>query len=314
MAYKVFAAIDVGSYELTMKIFQVAKGKIKEVDSIRRRISLGTDSYNTGRIGNEKLNELCEALCDFKKIMDGYNVDDYKAYGTSAIRETDNTDVILDQILIRTGIEISVISNSEQRFLDYKALAARPEGFKKYIEGDGDTAILDIGGGSIQISLFENDTLVTTQNMRLGVMRLRESLESLSVRSGTYEKLIEESVNTQFSLFRKFYLKDRDVKNLVIIDDYLSPVLNRKEVCAEPGVISTAKFAEFMTELSKMHVFDISRKYSLSEEHASLLFYSAVLTGRIKKLSAIFPVQVCTAVKCTFVPIAKVSNFRDRSL
>ncbi|HAF26453.1 MAG TPA: exopolyphosphatase [Lachnospiraceae bacterium] len=281
MAAKLFAAIDVGSYELTMKIYEIKKGSIEEIDCVRRRISLGSDSYNTGRIGNEKLNALCETLSDFARIMQGYKVDAYKAYGTSAIREIENTDVVLDQVKIRTGIDISVISNSEQRFLDYKALASKPAEFSRYIEGEGDSALLDIGGGSVQISLFENDTLVATQNMHLGVMIMRERLEALSAKSGTYERLIEESVNTQFSLFRKFYLKDADVKNLVLIDDYLSPVLGRREFFKTPGVIDRDEFFSFMTELSKMHVFDISRKYSLSEEHASLLFYSAVLTDRI---------------------------------
>lgn len=56
----------------------------------------------------------------------------------------------------RTGLDIEVLSNSEQRFLDYKAIASKGEGFQKIIEKG--TAIVDIGGGSVQISLFDNDS------------------------------------------------------------------------------------------------------------------------------------------------------------
>ncbi|MBP3458782.1 MAG: exopolyphosphatase [Lachnospiraceae bacterium] len=283
MAVKTFAAIDVGSYELTMKIFEVSpKMGIKEVDCIRHRIALGLDSYTAGKITVEKMDELCEVLREFAEIMKSYKVDAYKAYGTSAIRETANTLILLDQIKNRTGLLVEVISNSEQRFLDYKAVAVKGKEFDKYIEGG--TAILDIGGGSIQISLFENDTLITTQNMRLGVMRMRERLESLSPKSGQYEKLIEEMVNNQFSLFKKMYLKEREIHNLILIDDYISPVFQKKEICREPGNIDYKMFMEFMDVISHKNRGDISRRLEISEEHASLLFHSAVLTKQIMEV------------------------------
>ncbi|MBD5464951.1 MAG: exopolyphosphatase, partial [Lachnospiraceae bacterium] len=115
MAMKTFAAIDVGSYELAMKIFEISKRNgIREIDLIRHSIELGTDTYNTGKISYERVDELCGVLKEFSAIMDSYGVDAYKAYGTSAIRETENTIIVLDQIRNRTGIQIEVLSNSEQ--------------------------------------------------------------------------------------------------------------------------------------------------------------------------------------------------------
>ena len=70
MAYKTFAAIDVGSYELAMKIYEIStKNGIKEIDHIRHRIELGTDSYFTGKLGNDRGDELCRMLGEFKDIM-----------------------------------------------------------------------------------------------------------------------------------------------------------------------------------------------------------------------------------------------------
>ena len=113
---RTFAAIDVGSYELAMKIFEISsKNGIREIDHIRHRIDLGSDTYTKGKISNERVDELCRVLRDYGGIMRSYRVDDYRAYGTSAIREMDNTMIILDQIAQRTGINIECISNSEQR-------------------------------------------------------------------------------------------------------------------------------------------------------------------------------------------------------
>ena len=120
MSYKTFAAIDVGSYELGMKIYEIStKNGIKEIDHIRHRIELGTDSYFMGKIDSARVDELCRMLNEFTAIMKSYKVDGYKAYGTSAIRESQNRLILLDQIEMRTGIKIEVLSNSEQRFLDY---------------------------------------------------------------------------------------------------------------------------------------------------------------------------------------------------
>ena len=172
---KLFAAIDVGSYETGMKIFELSrKSGVKELDYVRRRVDLGTDSYNTGKISYERMDELCSVLNGFREIMASYKVESYRAYGTSAIRETENTKVVLDQIKLRTGLTVSSLSNSEQRFLDYKSVALRSLTFDDII-GSG-TAFIDIGGGSTQVSLFDSSKLITTVNLRIGILRLRSSL------------------------------------------------------------------------------------------------------------------------------------------
>lgn len=145
---KTFAAIDVGSYEQSLKIYTISKGNgIREVDCVRNRLDLGSTTFSTGKLSHEKMDELCQVLREFVSIMGGYRIDDYRACGTSAIREIRNTGIVLDQIMQRTGVKIDVLSNSEQRFLDYKSIAAKGEGFEKIIEKG--TVVLDIGGGSI---------------------------------------------------------------------------------------------------------------------------------------------------------------------
>ena len=162
MALKTFAAIDVGSFELAMKIFEISpRAGLREIDDIRHRIDLGTDTYTTGKISNERINELCEVLKEFKEIMRTYKVNAYRAYATSALRETENRLIILDMIKNRTGLDIEVLSNSEQRFLDYKAIASKGEGFQKIIEKG--TAIVDIGGGTADIAVISlGGTVVST--------------------------------------------------------------------------------------------------------------------------------------------------------
>ena len=157
-------------------------------------------------------------------------------------------------------------------FLDYKAVAARGEAFRRIIQEK--TAILDIGGGSIQLSLFENEKLVSTQNLRLGVLRIYEFLNRYAQKSSQYENIIDEMAMAQLEIYKKLYLKDREIKNLIVIDDYISPIaLRRARGDVSKTVISTEEFATILEQLKNKSFF--------TEESTPLIFISAVLINRI---------------------------------
>ena len=286
MSVKTFAAIDVGSFELTMKIFDLSgKNTMREIDCIRQRIDLGSDTYAHGKISNEKIDDLCHTLKEFAQIMESYKVTAYKAYGTSAIRETQNTLILQDQIEQRTGIRVETLSNSEQRFLDYKSIASKGETFRRIIEEK--TAILDIGGGgSIQISLFDKDTLVSTQNLRLGVLRLQELLNHLNAGSTQMERLVDELATAQLDDYKKLYLKDREIKNIIIVDDYLSPWAVRKahERGEVNAVVDRKAFSQLMEALRTKGTTELAKRMDIAEEKVPLVYISAILTRRIAEL------------------------------
>ena len=260
MAYRTFAAIGVGSYELAIKIFEISNGNgIKVTDHMRHRIELGTDSYFTGKISNERVDELCRILREFTDVMKSYKVDDYKAYGTSAIRETKNSAILLDQIKQRTGIKIEVISNSEQRFLDYKSVASKGQAFQDIIEKS--TAFIDIGGGSIQLSLFDKDSLITTQNIRPGVLRMREELTNVSYRSYQLEGLVEEMVRDRFESFMNMFVGTKKIQNVILVDDYISTVLQNGVIKAgRKGYIAVSDFVDVVDTLKKKKTREIAEE------------------------------------------------------
>ena len=294
---KTFAAIDVGSYALELKIFEIStRNGIKEIDNVCYQLDLGTDSYATGKLGYDKLEELCRILKDFGRIMKQYKVDAYRAYGTSAIREIKNKMIVLDQIEQRTGIHIDTISNSEQRFLDYKSIACKETSLEEIMEKD--TAVIDIGGGSIQLSLFENGTLVTTQNMKLGVLRLQESLNHLNARTSQYENLIDEMVSSQISVFKKLFLKDKSIKNLIVVDDYLSAIVDRKIAKMEGRVFDIPTAAQLM-ELMRTHSDrDLAKLLDVSEDSVHLAFISFVLVNRVCKATNVERIYVPDVTLC----------------
>ena len=121
--------------------------------------------------------------------------------------------------------------------------------------------------------------------MRLGVLRLREKLQVLQNQTGYYEEIVEEMINNQLLLFQKMYLKDREIKNIIIVDDYVSPILHDKEICKNrPGYIERNTFMGFVDYVRKKSDFEISELLSVPEENVSLLFHSAILIKRMMEI------------------------------
>lgn len=312
MATRTFAAIDVGSYELGMKIFEFSnKGGMKVIDNIRHSIELGTDTYQNGIIDMDHMDELCDVLSDFSDIMRSYKVDDYKAYGTSAIRETKNTVIVTEQIKLRTGIKVDVLSNSEQRFLHYKAAALKGSRFDELIsEG---CAIVDVGGGSIQISLFDNDALVTTQNIRLGVLRTMDMLAALQPKTRDIEGILKELIDNQLQVFKKLYLKGRTIKNLILIDDYVSAMLYHTD--SKDRSFTAQKFTELYEELKTKSLSDIAKTYGINEEAAPLLLPAIALISRVLKITKAETiwspgVSLCDGMAYEYAEKEKLVNYR----
>lgn len=273
MAVTLYAAIGVGSYEIEMKIYQyVPRREVKVIDQIRYRIELGRDTYSTGKISIEKIDELCKVLQDFSAIMKSYKVKGYRACATSAIREASNRLLILEYVENETGIRIEILGNSEQRFLDYKGIAFGDIDFSRIIQNG--TAIVDVGGGSVQVCLFDNDKMVTTQNIRIGNLRVREKLADFSRTTMHMDDMVEELIDNELESFKKMYLKDRNICNLIITGDYILELLQTNEVTAKD-------FMTFYDTLQKKHPEEIAREYGIPSESASMIPPSMIIYKRI---------------------------------
>ena len=276
MAVKMFAAVSIGSTVTEMKIYEFSPRRtMKEIEWISRRLNLGVDAYTMGRIGRDNIEELCTVLCDFRRIMDGYRVDAYKVCATSAFRESRNMLIMRDYIEKQTGLKIDVLSNSEQRFLDYKSIASVTAEFESIIQNPA--AIVDIGGNSMQISLFDKDKLITTQNIRVGNVSTRERLAPLQKNSEHFEKMVTELLNHELAGFAKLYQKDRQIKNLIVVGGNLKELLHKYEKENEKiTAVSRTDFQTAYDRLLNMRPEEIVENFDLSVEMMSVLAPSAI--------------------------------------
>lgn len=276
MQYKTYGVIDVGSYGVSLEIYEISrKNGIRQLDYVRYPLDLGTDSYVEGRISEDKVDALCRILDDFVGILKTYQVDEYLAAATSAIREANNAVLVINRIQQRTGVRIRLYSNSELRFIGYKAIASNQTDFEKIIQKG--TAIVEVGGGSLQVSLFDKDNLISTQNLPYGNLRLRERLAALRRNTTDYEKLIEEMIGSAVVSYKKIHVKDRKIPHVILTGDFFSDIIAHNPSAGLKEMMSKEEYMAWYEKVIRMSEFDLSDQMGIATAYASLLIPTAIL-------------------------------------
>ncbi len=309
MAYQMFAAINVGSNDITMKIFEItAKWGFREVDCISHILELGSDTYRLGYVSNEKISELCTCLLRFKDKMKEYDCKEYRAYATSAVREASNGLLIIELIELRTGIKVKILSNSEHRFMMLKGCASTMQEFDDMTSKN--TALLDMGAGSIQISIFEKQVLTATQNIKIGSIRVRDLLSDIGSRVTNGDELIEEYVQNELSTFNTMYLGDKKIKNIIAIGDEIQALQKIAPELKIKNLMTKDQIEYIYEKILNVSAQDLALHYGLLFERATLI-RPAVIVYRMlvdtTKADEIFlhDINLCDGIVADYVDTAR---------
>jgi exopolyphosphatase/guanosine-5'-triphosphate,3'-diphosphate pyrophosphatase len=115
--------VDIGASAVRLVVAELQPGRPAFiVEEASRGVSLGKDTFSTGRIGPGSMEAALQAIEGFKRLMDGYRVQRYRAVATSAVREAVNADTFLDRVNVRTGLQVEVIDGAEESRLVYLAV------------------------------------------------------------------------------------------------------------------------------------------------------------------------------------------------
>jgi len=169
------AAVDLGSNAarlLVASVFKDALGKKdwKALEYVRVPLRLGEDVFLTGKIGAVRRQQLLDTMQGFSKLMAAFSVDHSMACATSAMREAGNGAELLALIQQHAGLALEVISGVREAELIYKA--------HRYLAGPNDRLMLmDVGGGSTEISLIQGQELVACHSIALGAVRLLDQTD-----------------------------------------------------------------------------------------------------------------------------------------
>lgn len=179
----VFAAIDIGSNAVRLLIKKLEQDGQEPHFSkemlLRVPLRLGFDVFSTGMISGKKEKDLIRLMKAYKHLMKIYDVSEYRACATSAMRDASNGAEIIKDVEKASGIKIQIIDGQEEARIIYNNHAETVKGQK------GNFIYVDVGGGSTEITLLSDGEPVYSRSYNIGTVRILNR----SVEDGEWMRL-----------------------------------------------------------------------------------------------------------------------------
>ncbi|MCF8714641.1 rod shape-determining protein [Joostella atrarenae] len=172
-----FAAIDIGSNAVRLLINNVIEYEDKETQFkksslVRVPVRLGQDSFTVGEISKQNSERMIDTMKAFKLIMKVNGVEKYMACATSAMREANNGNELVEIISKKAGIDIEIIDGKKEA-----AIIASTD-LHSLIDKDKTYLYIDVGGGSTEFTIFSDGKIVASKSYKIGTVRLLNEMIS----------------------------------------------------------------------------------------------------------------------------------------
>jgi exopolyphosphatase/guanosine-5'-triphosphate,3'-diphosphate pyrophosphatase len=168
-----FGAIDIGTNAARLLIGEVVQESdhafVKKISYTRIPLRLGEEVFENGKISKKKAEQFSKTIQAFKLISEIFDVKELRAVATSAMREAANAHKIIEKIRDEAGVEIEVISGDEEAELIFGTF------FLLDFDKKEPFIVIDVGGGSTEISVFESGERVASKSFEIGTLRILKS-------------------------------------------------------------------------------------------------------------------------------------------
>ena len=183
------AAIDIGTNSVHMIVVRVRPDLSFEViDREKAMVRLGAGGLDGKELTSEAMGAALQALSKFKRLAESHTVDKILAAATSATREARNGGEFLARIEAETGIRPKVITGAEEARLIHLAAVYGVD------VGSARAVVIDIGGGSTEITLGTGTAVQAAKSFKIGVIRLTERFVKSDPLSGRDEQKLTKHI------------------------------------------------------------------------------------------------------------------------
>ena len=184
------ACVDMGSNAIRFLAAEFRdENEYTTLAAERRPVRLGHSVFLSGALDPRAMDEAVAALSDFNNQMHTLEIEHSRAVATSAVRESKNKKEFVKRIRDDAGLELEVISGSEEARLVHVAVATRiPLGSRKWL-------LVDLGGGSVEVSLVDEHGAYWSESHTMGSVRLLEELTEAGADPGRFRRLLAEYIS-----------------------------------------------------------------------------------------------------------------------
>jgi exopolyphosphatase / guanosine-5'-triphosphate,3'-diphosphate pyrophosphatase len=267
------AVVDMGASAIRLVVAEAdGSGEPRIIEEATRGVLLGKDTFSRGKLSAATMEATLKALEGFRRIMDTYGVVRYRAVATSAVREAENSDTFVDRIRLRTGIDVEIIDGSEENRLTYVAVRAALGGHEALISGD--TVMVEVGGGSGDISFLRRGEPIHSGIYALGSIRLRQSLASWHGGNEHKMRLLRRHIHNVVEDIRR-EMPLREARHFIALGHHVrlagARILGEAAASSGPLIFPKGPFLAFCDQIMADDIERLMERDGLSQAEAETL-------------------------------------------
>jgi exopolyphosphatase/guanosine-5'-triphosphate,3'-diphosphate pyrophosphatase len=285
---RVTAVIDIGSTAARMEIAEIdAAGTVRTIESLQQPVQLGRDTFAQGRIQHSSIEECVNILKGFRRIMDEYGVTDarqIRAVATSSVREAVNRDTFLDRIYMATKINVEAIEEAEETRLTYlgvQDLLHREPDLQR-----GDVLVVEVGGGDTELLLVQDGYVNFSNTYRLGVLRLRQSLDSSATSPQRAAATLAKQIQLSVDQIRRSVPVARTPYLIAVSGDARFAAAQLSKTWKEDALtrLDVKAFSAFARKIAGCSTDELVREYRITYQEAETMGAALLAYAQLAKV------------------------------
>ncbi|MGZ3775505.1 MAG: Ppx/GppA phosphatase family protein [Pseudobdellovibrionaceae bacterium] len=275
------SAIDIGSNAIRMMIAEISDTApfVRINKKFRAPVRLGHDVFTSGIISHETIEIAKSAFLQFAEKNREFQVQRCKAVATSACREAKNRQEFIEEIRKASGIEIDIIDGTEEGRLIHLAVCKEVDLVNRK------TMLIDIGGGSVEVTFSNGSQMTATKSFPMGTVRILENLAQRKMNESHLNIIMGEFLN---ELGQHIYSQcEHDPVdfaigtggNLECLGKLKVQILNRRP----NSFVTLMELAEIINRLKDYSIRDRIEKLKLRPDRADVIVPAAMVVQTIMR-------------------------------
>lgn len=281
------AAVDVGSNAIRfMAVEFVDAVHWVDLEVQRVPVRLGHNAFLTGELDRTAMAGAVESMAAFRRSMDSLGIPRYRAVATSAVRDSRNGPELVDLIRRETGLHLETITGTEEARLVWTALKSRVD------FGDESWLSVDLGGGSLEVSLISREGIHWTESHTMGTVRILEDLGEEETDPRRFRRLVSEYARTL--RFPSRVTPDQ-IAGLLATGGNMEALADLAGAEVDAGGVSrvsVGRLKDLTKVLARMSVEERVRVLGLREDRADVILPAALIYGHVARLAEVDEIVV----------------------
>lgn len=279
--------VDAGSNAIRFMLAEFrSPTRFSSIKYRRVPIRLGHQVFLNGQLAQETMDATVVAFEQFRSYLDDRDVRQFRAVATSAVREARNGDVLAKRIQEEAGIDLEVISGSEEARLVHAAVGSR------IALSDGPWMLCDVGGGSVEVSLVDDVGMLWSESHTMGTVRLLEVLSGAQDDPSKFQRLLTEYINVLSLPSPASYLQPKGFiatgGNIEALAEFAGAVPDERGVAPLP----VADLQKAIQLLSPLSFADKIARFGFRPDRADVILPAAMVYLRVAQVAGVETILV----------------------